>query len=95
MISFNYENDFELQNEDQISNWISKVILSENKKEGDINYIFCDDEYLLNLKPLAVQVSITSLLASAALRHKSLLFSGLNNGLAAYKAARAFNAKAA
>jgi probable rRNA maturation factor len=49
MISFNYENDFELQNEDQISNWISKVILSENKKEGDINYIFCDDEYLLNL----------------------------------------------
>lgn len=49
MISFNYENDFELQNEDQISTWISKVILSENKKEGDINYIFCDDEYLLNL----------------------------------------------
>ena len=27
--------------------------------------------------------------------HKSLLFPGLNNGLAAYKAARAFNAKAA
>lgn len=49
MISFNYENDFELQNEDQISTWISNVILSENKKEGDINYIFCDDEYLLNL----------------------------------------------
>jgi rRNA maturation RNase YbeY len=49
MISFNYENDFELQNEDQISNWISNVILSEKKKEGDINYIFCDDEYLLNL----------------------------------------------
>lgn len=49
MISFNYENDFELQNEVQISNWISKVILSENMKEGDINYIFCDDEYLLNL----------------------------------------------
>ena len=49
MISFNYENDFELQNEDEISTWISTVILSENKKEGDINYIFCDDEYLLNL----------------------------------------------
>ncbi|WP_395066698.1 rRNA maturation RNase YbeY [Flavobacterium sp.] len=49
MISFNYENDFELQNEDQIATWISAVILSENKKEGDINYIFCDDEYLLNL----------------------------------------------
>ena len=49
MISFNYENEFELQNEDQIATWISAVILSENKKEGDINYIFCDDEYLLNL----------------------------------------------
>ncbi len=49
MISFNYENEFQLQNEDLISTWISAVILSENKKEGDINYIFCDDEYLLNL----------------------------------------------
>ena len=49
MISFNYENEFELQNEDQIATWISAVILSENKNEGDINYIFCDDEYLLNL----------------------------------------------
>ena len=49
MISFNYENEFELQNEDQIATWISAVILSENKKEGDINYIFCDDDYLLNL----------------------------------------------
>lgn len=49
MISFNYENDFKLLHEDQITSWISKVILSENKKEGDINYIFCDDEYLLNL----------------------------------------------
>jgi len=49
MISFNYENEFELQNEDQLATWISAVILSENKKEGDINYIFCDDEYLLNL----------------------------------------------
>ena len=49
MISFNYETGFELPNEDQLSNWLSQVILSENKKEGDINYIFCDDEYLLNL----------------------------------------------
>ena len=49
MISFNYENEFELQNEEQIATWISAVILSENKKEGDINYIFCDDDYLLNL----------------------------------------------
>ena len=49
MISYNYETDFELSNEDQISSWLSKVILSENKKEGDINYIFCDDEYLVEI----------------------------------------------
>jgi probable rRNA maturation factor len=47
MIDFNYETDFELENEQAISNWISHVIKSEGKKEGEINYIFCDDEYLL------------------------------------------------
>ena len=46
MISFNYETDFELSDETAISDWLSQVILSESKKEGDINYIFCDDEYL-------------------------------------------------
>ena len=49
MISFNYEFDFELPNEDEISNWLSYVILSENKKEGDINYIFCNDDYLVEI----------------------------------------------
>lgn len=49
MISFNYELEFELDNEDQFSSWISNVILSENKKEGDINYIFCDDDYILEI----------------------------------------------
>jgi probable rRNA maturation factor len=49
MISFNYETEFELNNEAIYSSWISKVIVSENKKEGEINYIFCDDEYLLKL----------------------------------------------
>ncbi len=49
MISFNYETEFELNNEAIYSSWISKVIVSENKKEGEINYVFCDDEYLLKL----------------------------------------------
>lgn len=54
MISFNYETDFELPYEHEFSSWISMVIISENCKEGDINYIFCDDEYLhdINLKYL-------------------------------------------
>lgn len=49
MISFNYENDFKLTNEKSISCWLSAVILSEGKREGDINYIFCDDDYLHKL----------------------------------------------
>ena len=49
MISFNYETDFELPNEAQLSDWISTTISDENCKEGEINYIFCDDEYLHKL----------------------------------------------
>ncbi len=49
MIDFNYETDFELLNETQFSNWISAVIKSENKTEGEINYIFCDDNYLIEI----------------------------------------------
>ncbi|MBT8265629.1 MAG: rRNA maturation RNase YbeY [Bacteroidia bacterium] len=49
MISFNYETDFKLNNEERISNWLSQVIASENLKLGDINYIFCNDEYLYKL----------------------------------------------
>jgi len=54
MISFNYETDFELGNELLFSNWINKIIESENKLEGEINYIFCDDDYLhkINLQYL-------------------------------------------
>lgn len=49
MISFNYELDFKLENETIYSDWISKVISSENRDEGEINYIFCDDDYLIEL----------------------------------------------
>ena len=49
MISFNYELEFTLENESTIAEWLSKVIISENKKEGEINYIFCDDNYLLEI----------------------------------------------
>jgi len=54
MISFNYETDFELSNELYYQQWLSSVILSEKKTEGEINYIFCDDESLhkINLEYL-------------------------------------------
>ncbi|MBC2843881.1 rRNA maturation RNase YbeY [Winogradskyella flava] len=46
MINFNYETNFELEETDQISQWISNAIIEENCKEGEINYIFCSDDYL-------------------------------------------------
>ena len=46
MINFNYESEFTLENEEAVATWLSAVIASENKTEGEINYIFCDDEYL-------------------------------------------------
>ena len=49
MISFNYELDFKLEDETAYSDWLSKVISSEIKDEGEINYIFCDDDYLLEI----------------------------------------------
>ena len=49
MISFNYEVDFKLDNEAHYLTWLSEVISSEMKDEGEINYIFCDDTYLLDL----------------------------------------------
>ena len=49
MIDFNYETDFELSDEAKYAEWISKVIASEGKKEGEISYIFCDDDYLLEI----------------------------------------------
>ena len=49
MINFNYELDFKLTNEEELSKWISSVISSEQFREGDINYIFCDDKYLHKL----------------------------------------------
>lgn len=49
MIDFNYENDFKLQNETDIAAWITNVITTEQRLLGEINYIFCDDEYLLKL----------------------------------------------
>lgn len=46
MISFNYEDAFQLEDEQKVSDWISDVISAEDCKEGNINYVFCNDEYL-------------------------------------------------
>ncbi|AYN00795.1 rRNA maturation RNase YbeY [Chryseobacterium sp. 3008163] len=48
MIQFFYENLQESVNTDY-TKWLEEIILSEEKKLGDINYVFCDDEYLLKI----------------------------------------------
>lgn len=49
MISFNYELDFSLEQEDVYASWIETIIKSENKILGEISYIFCDDDFLHNI----------------------------------------------
>ena len=49
MINYYYETDFVLENEGDIENWVYRVVSSEQKSLGDVSFIFCDDEYLLNI----------------------------------------------
>jgi probable rRNA maturation factor len=47
MIVYNNEIDFKLEYSEKVSNWISEVIVNEGCEEGEINYIFCSDDSLL------------------------------------------------
>ena len=49
MINFNYETDFKLDSEGEVERWISNTIAAEQFKLEEINYVFCDDDYLLKL----------------------------------------------
>lgn len=49
MIQYFFENTDEITIPENTSEWIETIILSEEKKIGEINYIFCDDEYLLKV----------------------------------------------
>ncbi|MCK5782242.1 MAG: rRNA maturation RNase YbeY [Flavobacteriales bacterium] len=49
MIDFSYELDFKLENEEKSAEWISKCIVDFGKEEGELQYIFCDDAYLIKL----------------------------------------------
>ena len=48
-IEFHYEDEFRLKNDRDYLSWIERIILSENHRLGDINFIFCNDEYLSGL----------------------------------------------
>lgn len=46
---FSEEIDFKLQNENTLTQWILSVIIQEKKSLGEINVIFCQDDYLLKM----------------------------------------------
>ena len=49
MITFNYENSFFLKDDKFLKVWIENIALEQEFEVGEINYIFCDDEYLHKL----------------------------------------------
>lgn len=48
MIQYFYENITETVDQNY-KIWLQDIIVSEQKKIGEINYIFCDDEYILKI----------------------------------------------
>ena len=49
MIQFFFENTDEITLPPNTENWLKDLIISEDKKPGEINYIFCDDDHLLQV----------------------------------------------
>jgi probable rRNA maturation factor len=49
MLQFFFENIEEITIPPLTKDWLQNLIYSENKKLGEINYIFCDDERLLQV----------------------------------------------
>ena len=49
MINFHYETDFTSLDASLYTKWINSIIQSENFELGALEYIFCDDAYLLNI----------------------------------------------
>lgn len=49
-IYFSTENiDFHLPYPEKVKNWITRVVKLQGKRVGEINYLFCDDAYLINV----------------------------------------------
>ena len=49
-IYFSTENlDFELEDESRVKKWIITIVNAQNKRVGNIGYLFCDDAYLINV----------------------------------------------
>lgn len=49
-IYFSSENiKFDLRGKLKVKKWITELITAQNKKVGDISYLFCDDAYLIEV----------------------------------------------
>ena len=49
MIDFHYETDFSIDDEAKFADWINRIILSEDEVYSQLDFIFCDDDYLLKI----------------------------------------------
>ena len=49
MVTFNYETEFEISNESILENWVETIISNNGYETGELNFVFCDDEYLHKL----------------------------------------------
>ena len=47
MIAFNNEIEFTLDNQDDLANWITQMLEEEEFRLGELNYVFCSDDQLL------------------------------------------------
>ncbi|MCM4167857.1 Endoribonuclease YbeY [Arenibacter antarcticus] len=49
MIDYHYLTDFEIKEEAEYTDWIHRIITSENGLQRQLDFIFCSDEYLLKI----------------------------------------------
>lgn len=49
MIEYHYETKFQIGNQIKFTDWISRVVASEDGSVKQLDYIFCSDSYLLEV----------------------------------------------
>lgn len=49
MISYQYEADFKLGDDVKYTDWINNIVRGEQWELGDLDYVFCTDDYLYSL----------------------------------------------
>jgi rRNA maturation RNase YbeY len=49
MIELNYQNDFEQLDALIYTKWLDLIAVSETKTIGEVSYVFCSDEFLLQI----------------------------------------------